>query len=74
MIYPSHYNPGYRGIPLPDFQPGKMVEIQLKKHKLEKLVTNPAEHRHWLQGFTASYKQPGINIYPAQVKSKFKPG
>lgn len=60
MIYPSHYNPGYRGIPLPDFQPGKMVEITIEKaQELEKLVTNPAEHRHWLQGFTASYKQPG---------------
>ena len=51
MVYPSHFNPGDLGIPLPARDPGRVIEMSMKAGA-EKVAGKNALLRPWLQDFT----------------------
>ncbi len=75
MIYPSHWSPGYFGIPKPDLDPYRLVSEYMKVEKeiLSKL-NNPPVSRPWIQDFTASWLGAGnYQVYgKAQVEAQIK--
>ena len=80
MVYPSHYAVGQRvnGVQFmkPDFDPYGVVYQSLAKCKdrLSKVSDYKADVRAYIQGFTASYLEPGYwqRYGPEQMKQQIK--
>lgn len=76
MIYPSHWGPGYFGIPKPDLEPYRLVsEYSKSEIGILSQLQNPVVSRPWLQDFTASwlgsgnYRSYGKAEVEAQIKA-----
>jgi hypothetical protein len=69
MVYPSHYPHGAFGIPVPNAEPYKVIDIALTRaHERDtKLGITAAEHvRPWLQAFSLGRLEYG----PAQIEAQ----
>lgn len=78
MIYPSHYNNGFKGIANPDASPYQTVYVTMKssKEKVDKLATSTNQSkeyywnkmRPWIQDFSLRHVY-GINEVESQIKA-----
>jgi len=75
MVYPSHYARGSYGIADPNASPYETVFQSLKHavERLEKLETNRAIIRPWLQDFSLGYRY-GIKEVKAQIQATYDVG
>ena len=56
MIYPSHYQSGFRNISIPDAAPYDTIVKAIESAILRnKDLASPASIRPWIQGFTAKW-------------------
>ena len=82
MVYPSHYGVGQYGISKPDLEPYKIVykSLSTAKARLDKLPSNKAKIRPYLQDFTATwlgkgyYKKYSAQDIRAQIKATYDSG
>ncbi len=77
MVYPSHYQNGAYGIPVPDKAPYDTVYKAMSASK-EKLASQETQVRVWLQDFTASwlpeYASYGETEIRAQIQAVYDAG
>ena len=63
MIYPSHWGPGYFGIPTPDTEPYRLTEEYVtRENKILGQLEDPPISRPWIQDFTATWLGSGNYI------------
>ncbi len=63
MIYPSHWGPGYFGIPTPDTEPYRLTkEYVVRENKILEQLEDPPISRPWIQDFTATWLGAGNYI------------
>lgn len=77
MVYPSHYAKGYGGIDVPDAEPYKLIDIEMRGSvkKLEQLKAQQdtyAECRPWLQAFTATWVRGHIKYTGSVVREQIE--
>jgi hypothetical protein len=77
MVYPSHYPRGELGIPHPNADPYRVVNIALtgardRDKKLE--IGSPTHVRPWLQAFTLGKPEYGAEEIAAQKKAVYDAG
>lgn len=75
MTYPSHYAKGYGGIDVPDADPYKLIDIEMRGSvkKLDVLKAQQdtyAECRPWLQAFTATWVRGHIDYTGPVVRKQ----
>ncbi len=78
MIYPSHYNNGFKGIANPDASPYQTIYATMKEsiNKVDKLASNTNQTSHyywnkmrpWIQDFSIQHVY-GIKEVQAQIKA-----
>jgi hypothetical protein len=77
MVYPSHYVHGSFGIPVPNAEPYKVVNISISRARERdaKLGIPPGEHiRPWLQAFTLGKPKYGPEEVRAQKRAVYDAG
>jgi hypothetical protein len=77
MVYPSHYVHGSFGIPVPNAEPYKVVNISISRARERdaKLGIPPGEHiRPWLQAFTLGKPKYGPEEVRAQKQAVYDAG
>ena len=73
MVYPSHYGPGYFGLPVPDAQPYQVIKRSMTDAILRNAaIENPAAIRPWIQDFTAAWIPGYIRYGPEEVKAQIR--
>lgn len=66
MLYPSHYNKPEYGLPDPEKEPGRTVELSLKD-AIRRIAGTKAKLRPWLQDFTLR-----VPYTPVEVRSQIE--
>ena len=76
MTYPSHYPPGSFGIPRPNAEPYKTIEIAIAKaHERDDKLGITGEHvRPWLQAFTLGAPRYGAEEMRQQKQAVYDAG
>jgi hypothetical protein len=76
MTYPSHYPPGSFGIPRPNAEPYKTIQIAIAKaHERDDKLGISGEHvRPWLQAFTLGAPKYGAEQMRQQKQAVYDAG
>lgn len=73
MIYPSHYNPGVYGVPIPDADPYNTVYRCVRDEiNRNENIDEPSLIRPWIQAFTAKWVKGHIKYGYAQIQAQVK--
>jgi hypothetical protein len=77
MVYPSHYPHGAFGIPVPNAEPYKVIDIALvraRERDVKLGITAPEHVRPWLQAFSLGKMEYGPAQIDAQKRATYDAG